>query len=110
MENDPKLEDIYRLALDTNRTIHKMRRSMLWGRFFYIVVWLILIFGPVAAYYLYFQSYVQPYVVKLQQLELQLQQANQTTQNYQSQISSFFGNFTQHTNTTTTTPATTTKH
>ncbi len=106
MENDPKLEDIYRLALDTNRTVHKMRRSMLWGRFFYILVWLVLIFGPVAAYYFYFQSYVQPYMQKLQQFEAQLQQANQTTQSYQNQISSFFGNFTPHATTT----ATTTTH
>ena len=101
MENDPKLEDIYRLTLDTNRTIHKMRRSMLWGRFIYVIVWLVLIFGPVVAYYFYFQSYVQPYMQKLQQFESQLQAANQQTQSYQSEISSFFGNFTQPHATTT---------
>jgi hypothetical protein len=95
MENDPKLEDIYRLALDTNRTIHKMRRSMLWGRFFYILVWLVLILGPAAAYYFYFQSYVQPYMTKIQQFEAQLQAANKQTQTYQSEISGFFGNIAQ---------------
>ena len=109
MENDPKLEDIYRLALDTNRTVHKMRRSMLWGRFFYILVWIVLIFGPVVAYSFYFQSYVKPYMDKLQQFEAQLQQANQTTQSYQREISSFFGNMMQQ-GALGTTSATTTKH
>lgn len=109
METDPRIEQILQITKDTNHTIHKMRRSMLWGRFFYIVVWLVVLFGPVIAYYFYYQSYVQPYIAKLQQLELQLQQANQTTQSYQSQISSFFGNFKQPSGFGSSTAPTTTK-
>ncbi len=101
MDQDPRIDQILEITKDTNRIVHKMRRSMLWGRFFYLLVWLILILGPAAAYYFYFQSYVQPYIVKVQQLEAQLQQANQTTQTYQNQISSFFGTFTQHSATST---------
>ena len=103
MGPDPRIDQILEITKDTNRTIHKMRRSMLWGRAATVIIWLAFIFGPVIAYYFYFQSYVQPYMQKIQQFETQLQAANQQTQNYQSEISSFFGNFMQQQGGTSTT-------
>ncbi len=103
MGPDPRIDQLLEIVKDTNRTVHKMRRSMLWGRVGTIVVWLAVIFGPVVLYYLYLQSYIAPYMQKIQQFETQLQTANEQTQNYQSEISSFFGNLTQQQGSSTTT-------
>ncbi|MDE2071124.1 MAG: hypothetical protein KGI70_00060 [Patescibacteria group bacterium] len=53
-----EVDELKSLTLDTNRTVHKMRRAAWWGRLWGIVWWL-LIFGASGAAYYY---YVQPYV------------------------------------------------
>ncbi|HEV8666676.1 MAG TPA: hypothetical protein VN665_02395 [Candidatus Paceibacterota bacterium] len=88
---DPKLEDIYRLTLDTNRQIHKMRRGILWGRFFTVVWWLIIVAVSGYTYYVY----AQPYVNKIEQIYAQIGQTSQQAQSLQSEVSGFFGNFMQ---------------
>lgn len=102
---DPKLEEILQITKDTNRMVHKMRRSQLWGRVFTVVIWIVVVFGPLVAYYFYFQQYVQPYIQKVNQFESQLQTATAQTQSYQSEFSSFFGNLMQHASSTPTATA-----
>ena len=99
---DPKLEDIYRLTLDTNRMVHKMRRSVLWGRFFTVVWWILILAVSGYTYYVY----AQPYVQKLEQLYAQAGATTAQAESLQSEVSGFFGNFLSHQSTTT--PATTT--
>jgi len=97
---DPKIEDIYRLTLENNRLLHKMRRSVLWGRFFTIVWWLLIVAISGYTYYVY----AQPYVQKIEGLYAQLGQTNAQAQTLSSEVSSFFGNFLkQHPATTTAT-------
>jgi hypothetical protein len=100
---DPKLEDIYRLTLDTNRVVHKMRRGLWYGRIFQVVWWVAVLVASGYAYY----SYAQPYVDKIIKIYAQVQQGTAQAQTLQSEVSNFFGNWTaQHPTTT----ATTTKH
>jgi len=90
---DPRKEDeLLQIAKDTNHTVHKMRRSQLWGRFYQVVWWIIILAVSGAAYY----YYAQPYVNKLEQLYVQLQQGSQQAQGVGNQISSFFGNWLPH--------------
>jgi len=109
---DPKLEDIYRLTLDTNRMVHKMRRGLWYGRIFQVVWWLAVLAVSGYAYY----TYAQPYVDKIVKIYAQVQQGTQQAQNLQSEVSSFFGNWLQQHPASTTDStgssqaATTTKH
>ncbi len=90
---DPKLEDIYRLTLDTNRQVHKLRRGILWGRFFTVAWWIIVVAVSGYTYYVY----AQPYVDKLISVYAQVEKGTAQAQSLQSQVSSFFGNWTlQH--------------
>lgn len=96
---DPQIEELKELvrqnialSAETNHVVHKLRRGMWWGRLGTVIFWAVLIVAPVAAYYYYFQSYIQPYTQKIEQLYTQYQQGNQQVQNYQSQLSNFFGN------------------
>jgi hypothetical protein len=100
--DDPKLEDIYRLTLDTNRMVHKVRRSVLWGRFFTVVWWALIVAVSGYTYYVY----AQPYVQKLEALYAQVQGTNAKAQNLSSEVSSFFGNFLQQHPATSTNPST----
>jgi hypothetical protein len=88
---DPKLEDIYRLTLDTNRQVHKMRRGILWGRFFTVAWWIIVVAVSGYTYYVY----AQPYVDRLLHVYAQVQQGTEQAQNLQTEVSSFFGNWMQ---------------
>ena len=88
---DPKLEDIYRLTLDTNRTIHKMHRSILWGRFFTVCWWILIVAVSGYTYYVY----AQPYVDKLLHVYAQVQQGTIQAQSLQNEVSGFFGNWLQ---------------
>jgi hypothetical protein len=93
---DPAERDLLQknllIAEDTNRTVHKLRRGMWWGRLTTILFWLLITVGPFVAYYYYFPTYIQPYVQKLEQLSSQMQQGSEQAQNYQGQLSNFFGN------------------
>ena len=95
---DPRIDEILRLTKETNHMVHKMRRGMWWGRFF-LVVWWVGIFALSGVTYYY---YAQPYVNKLEQLYVQIQQGGEQAQQVSSQISSFFGNWMPRTPTSTT--------
>ena len=88
---DPKIEDIYRLTLENNRMLHKMRRSVMWGRFFTVAWWLIIVAISGYTYYVY----AQPYVERLEAMYAQIQHTNTQAQNLSTEVSSFFGNFLQ---------------
>jgi hypothetical protein len=89
---DPRIDEILRITKDTNRMVHKMRRSQLWGRFYQVVWWIAILAISGAAYY----YYAQPYVDKLTQLYAQVEQGGQQAQSVGSQLSSFFGNWLPH--------------
>ena len=91
MDQDPRIDQILQITKDTNRTIHKMHRSILWGRFFTVVWWLIIVMVSGYTYYVY----AQPYVNKLLQVYAQVQQGTAQAQNLQSEVSGFFGNWMQ---------------
>lgn len=67
---------------DTNRTVHKMRRSALWGRFFQLAWWFAIIAVSGATYYLY----LQPYVGQLTDLYVQLREGSQQAHSFSAQI------------------------
>ena len=98
---DPRIDEILKLTQETNKMVHKMRRSMLWGRFYQVVWWIAILAISGAAYY----YYAAPYVNKLEQLYAQVQADSAQAQSVGTQTSSFFGNWMPHTATTTTTSA-----
>jgi len=51
------VEKILQLTEENNKILRKMRRSIVWGRIFHAVYWLVIIGISVGAYY-----YVQPYI------------------------------------------------
>jgi hypothetical protein len=67
-----------KLAEDTNRTVHKMRRSALWGRFFQLAWWIAIIAVSGAAYYIY----LQPYVGQIEALYEQFKTSGQQVQDF----------------------------
>ena len=77
------------LAEDTNRAVHKMRRSALWGRFFQVVWWLLIIAVSGAAYYIY----LAPYVGRLEQLYVQVEGTGQQAQNWGTELRQFLDKF-----------------
>ena len=96
---DPRIDEILRITKDTNRIVHKMRRSILWGRFFLVSWWVIIIAVSGVTYYVY----AQPYVNRLEQLYMQVEQGGQKAQTMGTEVSSFFGNWLPHAATATTT-------
>jgi uncharacterized membrane protein len=52
------IEKNTKLAEDTNLTVHKMRRSALWGRALQLIWWAAIIGVSGAAYYIYLRPYV----------------------------------------------------
>jgi hypothetical protein len=93
---DPKLEEIYRLTLDTNKMVHKMHRSHMWGRFFTFTWWLAIAAISAAAYY----YYLQPYLDQIIHLYQQILAGGAQAQSASQQLSSFFGNFINHASST----------
>jgi len=77
------------LAEDTNRMVHKMRRSALWGRFLQLAWWFAIIVISGAAYYIY----LQPYVARLEQLYGQVEGTNQQAQNWGAEFQQFLAKF-----------------
>lgn len=67
-----------KLSEDTNRTVHKMRRSALWGRFFQLAWWIAIIAVSGAAYYIY----LQPYVGQIEALYEQFKASGQQVQDF----------------------------
>lgn len=53
MENNPKLDEVYRLVKENNRMLHKMRRNAFWGGILKLVLWVIFLIVPIWLYYTY---------------------------------------------------------
>lgn len=56
-EEKEMLKKTLELAQENNKMLHSIRRSMLRGRIFQIIYWLIIIGAAIGAYY-----YVEPYI------------------------------------------------
>jgi len=72
------VEKNIKLTEDTNRTVHKMRRSAIWGRVFQMVWWGVIIIVSGAAYYIY----LQPYVGQIEDLYTQFKASGQQFQDF----------------------------
>ena len=59
-ENEDTLHKILELAEENNHMLRKMRRSIIWGRIFHGLYWLLIIGATVGAYY-----YIQPYLMAI---------------------------------------------
>jgi len=95
---DPRVDELLRITKETNHMVHKMRRAQMWGRFYQVVWWVLIIAISGVTYYVY----AQPYVQKIEQLYVQFEAGSQKVQTTGNQISSFFGNWLPHASTTTT--------
>ena len=69
MEPTDLIKETYRLTLENNRMLHKMRRSAFWGRIVSIIVYGALLLAPI---WLYMQ-YLAPIVDKMLQTAQQIQ-------------------------------------
>ncbi len=69
MNNDELLRETYRLTLENNKILHKMRRSAFFGRIFTLLFYALLIVAPL---WLYVQ-YMAPIVEKMLQTVQQIQ-------------------------------------
>ncbi len=58
LQPNPKLDEIYKLTLDNNRMLHKMRRDAMYRSILGMIWWAIFIIGPALLYYYYLQPYV----------------------------------------------------
>ncbi len=92
------MDEILRITKETNAMVHKMRRAQIWGRFYQVAWWVLIIAVSGVTYYVY----AQPYVDKIEQFYTELQHGGQQAQNFGNQISSFFGNWMPHSATSTT--------
>ena len=54
-----EVEELKAITQDTNRQVHKMRRSNRWALLFRIIWWLTILGVTGAAYYYYLQPYVE---------------------------------------------------
>ena len=62
MDSDDKrmLEKVMQMTEQNNRILRKMRREVLWGRFFHFIYWVLIIGIAVVSYY-----YIKPYLGSL---------------------------------------------
>lgn len=80
-----EVDELKQLTQDTNRTVHKMRRSIWWGRLWTLVWWGAVFLLSGAAYY----YYAQPYIDKLEQYYAGFQQQASQAQSWESQVQKF---------------------
>ncbi len=80
---DPNTNQILREILEkteeNNKMLHKMHRSLLWGRIFRIFYWTLIIGGSIGIYY-YLSPYLQSLFNTYQSLLGGAEQANTTIQ------------------------------
>ncbi|MFZ3011889.1 MAG: hypothetical protein WA060_02760 [Minisyncoccia bacterium] len=57
------LEETYRLVEDNNKTLHDIKRSMMWSRVMRVIYWVFIIGSAVGAFYL-----LQPYIDQVKDL------------------------------------------
>jgi hypothetical protein len=103
MDQDPRIDQMLQITKDTNRMVHKMHRGILWGRFFTIAWWILVLAVSGYTYYVY----AQPYVDKIESMYAQVSKTSAQAQSLQSEVSGFFGNLMARQNATT---STTTAH
>jgi uncharacterized membrane protein len=84
-----EVEELRAVTEDTNKVVHKIRRGARWGLFFQIIWWLT-IFGVTGAAYYY---YLQPYVVKIENMYFKTQQSAAQAQNFWQQIGQTIGSY-----------------
>ena len=96
MHMDPEISELKEaiaelkeVTHDTNRMMHKMRRSQRWHTIFQIVWWLTILGVTGAAYY----YYVQPYVERAIQTYTQVQDSAQRASTWQQQAQEFLSNY-----------------
>lgn len=53
------LQEILEVSKDNNRRLRKIHRASLWGTFFRIVWWIVILGIPVLLYYYFFQPYME---------------------------------------------------
>jgi hypothetical protein len=90
-----EVDELKAVTLDTNRTVHKLRRGIWWGRL-WTLVWWVAVFGLSGAAYYY---YAEPYIQKLQQYYAGFQQQATQAQTWESQAQQMFNNFIKYTQT-----------
>ena len=106
MDQDPRIDQILAITKDTNRMVHKMHRGVLWGRFFTVAWWILIV---AVSGYTYF-AYAQPYVTQIEKMYAQLGQSTRQAQSIQSEMSNFFGNLMTRPGGNGATSSTNTKH
>lgn len=78
-ETARKLDEIYALAKENNRLLHKMRRAAFWSRVWRFL-WILVVLGvPVLLYY----YFLQPYVGQFFNAYSQIQDGAQKVEGYQ---------------------------
>lgn len=78
---DPNISQILRQILEkteeNNKILHKLHRTIMWGRVFRILYWVLIIAGAVGVYY-YLSPYLQSLFDTYQSLVTGVDQINQT--------------------------------
>lgn len=90
---DPEIEELKelvrqntKLAQDTNRLVHKLRRNIWWGRVWSVAWWIFIFLVAGGAYY----YYAEPYVQKLEQYYAGFQSGAQQAQSWEQQAAQWF--------------------
>ncbi len=86
---EEKIDKIGKMSEDTNRIVHGMRNAARLGRLAKLVWWLAVFVLSAAVYYFY----LQPYLMKLEQVYSDIQGGASQAQSYQEQFADFFNQF-----------------
>jgi len=91
MESDDLLRETYRLSVENNRLLRRMRRNLFWGSIIRAVVYAALLAAPIWFYL----SYLAPVVDKMFNEVQQMQGASTQAQSQFSQLQSAWQQFEQ---------------
>ena len=69
MESDDLLRETYRLSLENNKLLHKMRRSAFWSRVVSFIVYGALLLAPIYVYMQYLAPIVDQMFKTAQQIQ-----------------------------------------
>lgn len=89
MESDDLLRETYRLSVENNRMLRRMRRNMFWGGIIRMVVYAALLAAPIWFYL----SYLAPVVDKMFAEVQQMQGASTQAQSQFSQLQNAWQQF-----------------
>ena len=84
-----EVEELRAVTEDTNRMVHKMRRSIWWGRIWTLLWWGGVFFLSAGAYY----YYLQPYVTKIEGYYTSFQHQSSQASSWQQQAQQFFAQY-----------------